>query len=125
MENDEALFQDPTYLQALMRAGAPIVALPNGGACKALREYCGVSQKLAATICSVGINSVQRWESGAVTHSRSLEHQPYTSLLAAFLTVMYRPGAQRLSSTSPASGSAGLVTASPLATAAACEGSSW
>jgi hypothetical protein len=85
MENDEALFQDPTYLQALIRATPPIVALPNGGACKALRAYCGVSQKLAAAVCAVGINSVQRWESGAVTHSRSLEHDAYRSLLAAFL----------------------------------------
>ena len=85
MENDEALFQDPAYLQALIRATPPIVALPNGGACKALREYCGVSQKLAATVCAVGINSIQRWESGSVTHSRSLEHDAYRSLLAAFL----------------------------------------
>lgn len=82
---DNGLFQDPQYLQALIAGTPPLVALPNGGTCKQLREFCGVSQKAAATVCNVGINSIQRWESGAVTHSRSLEHQPYRSLLAAFL----------------------------------------
>jgi transcriptional regulator with XRE-family HTH domain len=85
VENQGELLQDPQYLQALIRATLPVVALPSGDVCRDLREFSGVSQKLAAVVCGVGINTIQRWESGAVTHSRALDHQAYRSLLAALL----------------------------------------
>ena len=82
---EKTLFQNPQYLAALIVGTPPLVALPDGRTCKELREYAGVSQMAAAAACQVGLSSVTRWESGAVTHSRALEHGAYRSLLAAFL----------------------------------------
>lgn len=38
-----------------------------------------------AAACQVGLSTIARWESGTVTHSRSLEHAAYRCLLAAWL----------------------------------------
>jgi hypothetical protein len=82
---ERSMFQNPQYLTALISATPPIVALPNGGACRQLREFVGISQVAMAAACQVGLSSVTRYESGSVTHSRALEHERYRSLLAAFL----------------------------------------
>jgi len=80
-----ALFATPQFLVAVIAGTPPIVALPSGAICRKLREYAGVTQIAAAAACQVGLSSIARYESGAVTHSRSLEHAAYRSLLAAFL----------------------------------------
>lgn len=77
------LFHTPEYLATVIAATPPVVALPNGDICKELRKYAGVTRIAAAAACQVGLSSVTRWESGAVTQSRSLEHAAYRSLLAA------------------------------------------
>lgn len=85
LDTDKALFQNPQYLAALIDATPPIVGLPQGRACRELRENAGVSQLATAAACQVGLSSIARYESGAVTHSRSLESRPYRSLLAVWL----------------------------------------
>lgn len=84
-DDERKLFQNQQYLVALISTVPPVVELPTGTICRQLREYAGVSQMQTAAACQVGLSSVTRWESGAVTHSRALDHSAYRSLLAAFL----------------------------------------